>query len=341
MCLLLTGCSAAKENQEQLTAAINVAQGGQMAVLGNNLFYIDNQQYIWQCDLELTKGKKVITDKYIYLLCADENAIYYSTRQDRTPQWEIRKYEFNTKKTTTLIAMEDQPKLLSCYENNLLYLRNNEIYAFGLDGQTEICVAKGDIETFSYTSDGLYYAIKDTLLGSGTIYHQKSFDTEAVVVCELPSTMYINLTIDDLFVTKDSIYVRLCSNVKTGYIHTSTSYKISKSKNADDIQYYSIEDVHAQFPLPNGQGSYYLLGIGSDEEARKNFQRSFPNIDSSSTYLGSYNAGRLAFCPEESEWVDEVLTDYTYYSSAYYCEKGLILKPFYEDRYIFFGFDQK
>ena len=79
MSFVLTGCVKETDNWDQITAAINIAQGGKVAVLGENAYYIEDQKYVWKSDLEFTKGTKLFSDKYIYLICTDNDAIYYTT----------------------------------------------------------------------------------------------------------------------------------------------------------------------------------------------------------------------------------------------------------------------
>lgn len=326
-------------------SAINVAQDGHVVVLKDKAYYIENQQTVWESDLKFTKGKQVFSDEYIYLICADENAIYYSTSKwGRTPKWEIHKFDLSTKQQIKLTAMEDEPELLSYSNNRLFYIKNKALYAFDLNTQSEKKIVSEAVETFTCAADGIYYATWKSYIGS--IYKMNDISEEPELLCELPVDsddlgydLQSKVSIDQLFVINGKIFVRKRFNLDGGWIYKSVSYQIDTRKNKKEWNIITTRDIHAQIPSPDGKGCYYILAL-NDENEKTEYQRYFSQKNKDSTYLGSFSAGRLAYSPYDSDWIDELTSDYRYYCCCYYSNEGLIMRPNYSERYVFYSFDQ-
>lgn len=338
LCLMLCGCSGGKGDWSQITAAINVAQGGQVVVLGSAYYHIEDQLYINQTDIRSGQTRTMLSDKYIRLLCSDGKKLYYSVDlPDSDKEYVICSFNPKNSQRTTLIRMEGAPTLLSCSGNHLFYLRKGSLCTFDLKTKSETILVESGVQAFTCAPKGIYYA---TLEGLGEIYYLSKPGAEPVQICTLPFDFYQTASIDQMFVAKNTLYLRKRWNLESyNTLYTSTSYRFTLA-NARKVEgYISVEDMHGQFPVPDGSGHYFIFALTEDSDKRA-FQRFYSGRDSNFTYLASYDAGLLGYCPKGSDWINTVESDYQYFSDFYYTPDGLLLMPSYQDSYIFYRFGQ-
>lgn len=319
-------------------SAINIAHGGELAVLGDKVYYIEDQETIWESDLEFTKGKKVLSGKWIYSICVGNDTIYYLASKD------IYKYDLSTKQHTKLISMEKRPELLSYSNNQLIYIREKSLYSFDLSTQNEKVIVPNVVESFTCAADGIYYATLKSYVGS--IYKIKDIDSEPELICELPFDLdnlgydlYSNVSIDRMFVMDGIVYARKRYNLDGGWLFKSVSYQIDTKQNTEEALVTSIKDIHTQIPSPYGNGYYYILAL-NEEDKKYEFQKYYSPADPDSYYLSTFKNGKLAYGPNDSDWITELETDHKYYRHVcYYSNEGLIIRPSFYDRYLLYKFD--